>query len=356
MKDTFKIGLEIEYKNAKAKDVLQGLRNNGLQSDIIGYHQTNNFSQWNISYDQTVSEGRGQTMKGGEIVSPILTQDNLNEIDVVCKVLQDANAKINYRCGLHIHFSWENMCGSTIVRILKRYQRFESQFDSIQPDSRKTIFSTNGDVERENGFCRTTKNIEINHLNDSQPIALERVARLGERNGKINLRNLHPSGRTGTIEFRHHSGTTNAFKVKMWIMFLMDFIAESENKKGTVDNFDANKMVSPSQRKRAFGVMKYALEHYGVKLKQIRKFGFEFSYNFGVGTNVKRMSYDQVYSDLYTSYNRKTAIGILSFSGFNELLKALNVSNSQVQDNMFDGVSENVEYYFKGRADRLDGV
>ena len=345
-KNELTFGVEIEFKDASAKKVQKLLQDIGIASVIEGYHNNTNFDTWKICWDGTVSRGsysNPRNMIGGELVSPILTLNDLGQIDKICKVLKSANANIDRNCGLHIHFSWNGIKedGAVIKSIVTRYQRFESQIDGFMPRSRGA---------NRNSYCSTLINMNF----DSE--CARTLSRQSRRQQKVNLTSIF--GRTGTIEFRHHSGTANALKIRMWITFLADFIVESKNsigkKNGTAipSNFDANTEVSASQHRKAFGVMKFALTTLGIEYKQKRGFGFEFinrNPRGGSGDVSVRYSYDRVYAHLYTSYNRKTAVGKLSMNGLTTLANTLEVTTST--DNLFDGINELVACYYEDRTD-----
>ena len=219
-KNELTFGVEIEFKDASAKKVQKLLQDIGIASVIEGYHNNTNFDTWKICWDGTVSRGsysNPRNMIGGELVSPILTLNDLGQIDKICSVLKSANANIDRNCGLHIHFSWNGIKedGAVIKSIVTRYQRFESQIDGFMPRSRRA---------NSNSYCSTLINMNF----DSD--CARTLSRQSRRQQKVNLTSVY--GRTGTIEFRHHSGTANAFKIRNWVLFLADFIVESKNSIG----------------------------------------------------------------------------------------------------------------------------
>ena len=108
-KNELTFGVEIEYKTATAGKVQKKLQELGIASKIEGYHHNTNFDVWKICSDSSVSYGRGRTMRGGELVSPILTLNDLDQIDTVCSALKECEAIVDMRCGLHVHFSWNGI-------------------------------------------------------------------------------------------------------------------------------------------------------------------------------------------------------------------------------------------------------
>ena len=339
MKDTIKFGLEIEYRNATASSVQKKLREAGITSTIEGYHSSTNFDNWKITYDSTVASGRGRSMRGGELVSPILTVDRISEIDAVVNAIKLANGSVDRRCGLHVHISWENMEEDTVRSILKRYAKFEKQIDAFMPSSRR---------DNNNNYCRSVVGFDIT----------ESVGYATRRESKVNTTSMRGYSRINTIEFRHHSGTLSAFKIKNWILFLMDFVAESDKKKsGSImeRTFVSETDVSMEEKKKAYGRMKKAMAHFGIELKQKRGFGFSFTATrttrdgntATMAPITKTLTYDEV-SNLHISGTRK-----LDDDKLYEFLSTLLDADFEA-DSLFTGVCDKLEYYFLGRSDLLN--
>ena len=338
MKNTMKFGVEIEYKSAKASKLLKGLKAMGLNARIKGYHPETDFTTWDICSDSSVSYGYGNNMTGGELVSPILTLADIDILDKVCKVLSDVGATVDYRCGLHIHFSWTDMDGQTIKKIIERYSKFENEFDAIMSPSRRTTFCSEGRVDRENSYARTMVNLTMPRGDN-----LDAIARAGRRENKINLRNIGSYSRTGTLEFRHHNGTIDALKIKNWVLFLADFIQESK-KKVTTKTYDFNsESVDADLKRKAYGSLKGTMAHFGIEMKQNRGFGFTFINNSL--PRLERLSYAEV-DAMYISGTR-----ILNEDKLREFVGYMTQTEFAPQDTMFCGVEEKLTYYYMGRRD-----
>ena len=337
MKHTMKFGVEIEYKSAKASKLLKGLKSLGLNARIKGYHPDTDFTTWDICSDSSVSYGYGNNMTGGEIVSPILTLENIDILDKVCKVLKDVGATVDYRCGLHIHFSWTDMDGSTVKKIIERYRKFENEFDGIMSPSRRTSYCSEGRVTNENSYARSMINYTM-----PRGDSLDAIARAGRRENKINVTNIGSYSRTGTLEFRHHNGTIDSMKIKNWVLFLADFIQESKKKvNAKTFDFDVNS-VSADQKNKAYGSLKYAMQSLDIEMKQNRGFGFTFK----KGTRVERLSYSEITEKLYVVGTRE-----LCSDKLREFVGYVTQTEFTPQDTMFCGVEEKLAYYYMGRRD-----
>ena len=164
--------------------------------------------------------------------------------------------------------------------------------------------------------------------------------------------------RINTIEFRHHSGTLSAFKIKNWILFLMDFVAESDKKKSGTSmdrTFVSDRDVDRDLKKKAFGVLKGAMAHFNIEMTQKRGFGFKFtairtSRDGNVGTmtpHTRFLSYDEVCA-MYIGRSRK-----LDDNKLHQFVSSMLDVDFEA-DSLFAGVCDKLEYYFLGRSDLLN--
>ena len=148
--------------------------------------------------------------------------------------------------------------------------------------------------------------------------------------------------RTNTIEFRHHNGTTDFFKIKNWVLFLADFIQESK-KKVTMKTFDWNsERDTPREIKRlAWGSLKHTMKKFDIEMKQNRGFGFTFTY----GHATERVAYSDAES-LYIPNTRK-----LDEKKLQEFVGFIRREQYGSADTFFCGVEEKLVYYYMGRRD-----
>ena len=208
-------GIEMELTGLTMNQGLSALQNAGLTACIEGYnHDTR--PHWKIVTDASVQGGF-------EVVSPILRGDaGLAEAERAADALKRAGARINKTCGLHVHFAADNLSVDAIRTIAVRYATFEGEIDAFMPHSRRA---------NTNYFCRSTRQIFLNNRDFSSAATITDLARAqGSRYFKLNLQSYT---RHKTIEFRQHSGTVEAAKIRNWILFLNAFINESCRLAGT---------------------------------------------------------------------------------------------------------------------------
>lgn len=226
-------GVEIEILNTIDRtDIARALQAEGINAAGESYnHRTQTW--WKIITDSSC---------GLEVVSPILSgEQGLNELRKVCEVLNRLGCQVDRRCGLHVHIGANALGVDRVKSTIKRWLANERHLDTIQPRSRRgtsNIFcqplADTIDVDRINS-CRTIE--ELSYIQDT-------------RYSKLNLTSYR---RHRTIEFRHHSGSTDATKITNWVKFLLDFCTTADSETATATDFDslfANNNIAQFYRQR----------------------------------------------------------------------------------------------------------
>lgn len=199
-------GIELEIYSASRERLIEEFRRVGLTLVSETYnHETRN--NWKI-----VSDGSISGSNGNEIVSPVLTgADGIEQIKKVCIALNRAGAQVNTSCGFHVHFGASDLNIQNFKNLAKSHIELENSFDSIQPVSRRGNTNT---------YCKSLTSIASSKTATFQKIdaattITELVRAFGGRYYKLNFQSFT---RQGTVEFRHHSGTTQFSKIKNWIL------------------------------------------------------------------------------------------------------------------------------------------
>jgi hypothetical protein len=178
-------------------------------------------------------------IKGYEInTAPAKAEKFENQIGEICAALSEANAEVTRSCGLHIHVDARDLKILDIKRVMQTYLPCEKDLFSMLAHSRKT-----------NSYCEPMTSV---HVNERFALNVHRVLRLKEKArpwrkelvdimypyprdylGNIITRygrpyrdkynsnryyalNVHSWFYRKTLEFRHHQGTANAFKIVAW--------------------------------------------------------------------------------------------------------------------------------------------
>jgi len=219
--ETRKFGIEIEltlpHRSATLASRLGAV---GIDCYVEGYnHRTRDY--WKITSDATVHGGDGYSPM--ELVSPPLQgRDGLAQLETVCAVLAELDAKVNRSCGLHIHHDANDLDIEAWKLVAKCYVKHENTIDQLMAPSRRG----NG-----NQWARSLRNSYIGNT------VAEVFARIDACNDNWSIQNvfrtryvklnLEASAVHGTIEFRQHHGTTNFAKIAAWTCLTQGFVTRS---------------------------------------------------------------------------------------------------------------------------------
>lgn len=129
----------------------------------------------------------------------LVRQDDLSDLEKLCKLLNDLGAYVNNSCGLHVHIDSRDKTKAQIQTIARRFEAALPFMTKLVPRSR-----------RENRYCKAG----VSTLN-------------GDRYHAVNLTSF---AKHGTIEVRLHSATTNFVKIKNWLKIVS---AVYSNRKST---------------------------------------------------------------------------------------------------------------------------
>ena len=207
----FTIGVEIECFNINKEAVIRTLSAKKVKAIATGYNHTDYTDTYKLGSDCSI-----QGYDSCEVVSPIL--HNLNSLKKVCDVINEAGAQVNKSCGLHVHFGAKDFTVAQWSRIIRNYAALESIIDSFMPASRRG---------GNNHYCKSVQNA-ARHL-EAYPASDMYDIRDAFNNDRYHKVNVMSFTNHKTIEFRHHSGTTDFKKIENWINFLRNLIEYSIN-------------------------------------------------------------------------------------------------------------------------------
>ena len=204
-----KFGVEIEVTVRSESELVRKLEENGI--NVVDVNHTHDIVEngWKIVYDGSVEGHYGY--RGIEIVSP--PSSNIDELEIVCRVLKEVEAKVNSSCGLHIHHDINDLKRKQIMRIYNFYNKYENAINLMF--SKRRI---------QNRYCRPVSRIidKVNNC-DTKHELLRDIAGRGRGGYYNNCRyytvNLRSYLYYGTIEFRQHNGTIDISEITSWIAF-----------------------------------------------------------------------------------------------------------------------------------------
>ena len=203
-------GVEIECYHANRFALQNALAERGLTGVQTGYHHHEIRTEYRLATDCSISGS-----DPCECVSPIL-KGNTGErsLKAACEALASVGAQVNRSCGLHVHFGAAKLTDKHYVRIFKNYQMCEAVIDSFMPESRRGSANT---------YCKSIRGVSFANCTTKASV---KMAMHHDRYYKVNAMSYDSHG---TIEFRHHSGSTNYTKIIMWVEFLRELIDYSHD-------------------------------------------------------------------------------------------------------------------------------
>ena len=213
----FTVGVEIECTNVNRYRVREICAERGIQThdDYNNYNHHDSETSYKFMSDSSIQRSRGDSFGTCEIVSPIL--HDLSSLETVCEVINEAGAKVNKSCGLHVHFGAAEFTAAQWQRIIANYGRIEAVIDSFMAPSRRG---------NESMWCRTIR-VHAERIEMMWCPTFEDMRR--EIDGRYHKVNLEAYSRHKTIEFRQHAGTTDFKKIEAWVNFLAAFLTYSIN-------------------------------------------------------------------------------------------------------------------------------
>jgi hypothetical protein len=208
-----RFGVEIEFLSTiTTEQAVTSLRAAGIQVESMGYsHDTT--PHWKIVNDGSC---------GLELVSPVLDGEaGLEEVRIAAAALEAAGAKVDKRCGLHVHFDACTMNLKAVKNLFKLWLKFEDVLDTFQPQSRRGNANT---------YCRTNLDHSITDSGNHRGQCSRMFRKIDACKNMDQMKQLYPCRyrklnihsyfRHQTLEVRHHSGTTDPAKITNWVRLM----------------------------------------------------------------------------------------------------------------------------------------
>lgn len=156
-----------------------------------------------------------------EVVSPILTYEDLEDLQEVVRKLRHAGAFVNQSCGIHVHVDAAAHTPETLKNLVNLMaQKEDILYKSLQIAPERLR------------YCQKVNEHLIAVINKKKPKTLEALAdawyadSTGSRTAHYNESryrglNLHATFTKETIEFRLFNSTTHAGEIKAYIQFCL---------------------------------------------------------------------------------------------------------------------------------------
>ena len=233
---TQRFGIEIEMTGITRKKAAEVIAEYfGTESFYLGtYYKTYGAKDrqgrtWKATYDSSIiaqKKSGGRTVQAAdeykcEIVSPILTYEDMADLQEVVRRLRHSGAFVNSQCGIHIHVDASRYTPQTLRNLVNIIASKEDiLYKALRIDPARLR------------WCKKTNEKLIEAINRKKPQTMEALKDIwyaGSTRGRdehyndtrYHGLNLHSTFTKGTVEFRLFNSTTHAGEIKAYIQFCL---------------------------------------------------------------------------------------------------------------------------------------
>ncbi len=233
---TQRFGIEIEMTGITREKAAEAIAEYfGTESFYIGtYYKTYGAKDrqgrtWKATYDSSIiaqKKSGGRTVGANdtykcEIVSPILTYEDLPDLQEIVRQLRHKGAFVNSQCGIHIHVDASRYTPQTLRNLVNIIASKEDiLYKALRIDPARMR------------WCKKTNERLIEAINRKKPQTMEALKDIwyaGSTRGRdehyndtrYHGLNLHSTFTKGTVEFRLFNSTTHAGEIKAYIQFCL---------------------------------------------------------------------------------------------------------------------------------------
>ena len=233
---TQRFGIEIEMTGITREKAAEAIAEYfGTESFYIGtYYKTYGAKDrqgrtWKATYDSSIiaqKKSGGRTVGANdtykcEIVSPILTYEDMPDLQEIVRQLRHKGAFVNSQCGIHIHVDASRYTPQTLRNLVNIIASKEDiLYKALRIDPARLR------------WCKKTNEKLIETINRRKPQTMEALKDIwyaGSTRGRdehyndtrYHGLNLHSTFTKGTVEFRLFNSTTHAGEIKAYIQFCL---------------------------------------------------------------------------------------------------------------------------------------
>jgi hypothetical protein len=203
-----------------------------------------------------------------EVVSPVLTYEDLPLLQEVVRAVRTCGAKVDDRCGIHVHVDASAFDGRTLGNLAKIVYKQEA-----------LILTALGVKEnRRRSYTKPVSDELIAQIEQRRPKTKEQLNRIwyGYHNQqpqhfdstRYHGVNLHNVWYRGTVEFRWFEGTLHAGKIKAYVQLVLAVAAKALNGRAASSR---KRSFNPQSARYDFRVFLLHLGLIGDEFKTARK-------------------------------------------------------------------------------------
>lgn len=233
---TQRFGIEIEMTGITRKKAAEAIAGYfGTESFYLGtYYKTYGAKDrqgrtWKATYDSSIiaqKKSGGRTVQAAdeykcEVVSPILTYEDMADLQEIIRRLRHSGAFVNSQCGIHIHVDAGRYTPQTLRNLVNIIASKEDiLYKALRIDPARLR------------WCKKTNEKLLEAINRRKPQTMEALKDIwyaGSTRGRdehyndtrYHGLNLHSTFTKGTVEFRLFNSTTHAGEIKAYIQFCL---------------------------------------------------------------------------------------------------------------------------------------
>ena len=233
---TQRFGIEIEMTGITRKKAAEVIAEYfGTESFYLGtYYKTYGAKDrqgrtWKATFDSSIiaqKKSGGRTVRAAdeykcEVVSPILTYEDMADLQEIIRQLRHKGAFVNSQCGIHIHVDASRYTPQTLRNLVNIIASKEDiLYKALRIDPARLR------------WCKKTNEKLIEAINRKKPETMEALkdiwyagssrSRTEHYNDtRYHGLNLHSTFTKGTVEFRLFNSTTHAGEIKAYIQFCL---------------------------------------------------------------------------------------------------------------------------------------
>lgn len=233
-----KFGIEVEMTGITKKRA-QRVVAKALNSTNTGreHHYDNHYvidsngRMWKCEHDGSIrtthSDGTptGSRLFSVELVSPVLTYEDIPLLQTIIRELKKAGACVNESCGIHIHIDGANHTADSLFHLTELFlARQNLIYDALDNNARarrwcrKISVTLRDAIKKEHKTLSDIERIWYSEANDNY---CGRIDHSHYNPTRYHGLNLHAFFSKGTIEFRLFNSTLHAGKIKAYIQFCL---------------------------------------------------------------------------------------------------------------------------------------
>ena len=233
---TQRFGIEIEMTGITREKAAEAIAEYfGTESFYIGtYYKTYGAKDrqgrtWKATFDSSIiaqKKSGGRTVRAAdeykcEVVSPILTYEDMADLQEIIRQLRHKGAFVNSQCGIHIHVDASRYTPQTLRNLVNIIASKEDiLYKALRIDPARLR------------WCKKTNEKLLEAINRKKPQTMEALKDIwyaGSTRGRdehyndtrYHGLNLHSTFTKGTVEFRLFNSTTHAGEIKAYIQFCL---------------------------------------------------------------------------------------------------------------------------------------